>query len=61
MDKPPLPQPEVPEENDHLLPKLEDLAALTGLFNPENIIAKFGELEDMDDLPGTRPAPDSSE
>ncbi|MBC6698802.1 hypothetical protein [Hymenobacter sp. BT190] len=42
-------QPESPDSASHILPKLEDLIAVTGLFTPELIVEELQELEQLDE------------
>ncbi|RPD45826.1 hypothetical protein DNI29_16890 [Hymenobacter sediminis] len=54
-------QPDAMEEDSSFLPKLEDLAALTGLFNPERIVQELDELDELEHPPLRGAQSDGSE
>ncbi|MBT9393811.1 hypothetical protein KLP40_11620 [Hymenobacter sp. NST-14] len=39
---------QLPKDEAHLLPKIEDVVALTGLFTPSQIIEELHELEKLE-------------
>jgi len=49
MDTTNAPGFEQPQSDEPILPKLEDMAQLTGLFNPENIVLGMMQLDDLDE------------